>query len=80
MNDYFTPRKFLQAGLLGGTSVAIFGPSHGLAAAAGEQGQGFCVTLCNHWSYIGIGWQLGIESCVLSASDAMEMVDRASHV
>ncbi len=80
MNDYLTRRKFLQAGLLGGTSVAIFGPSHGLAAKAGEQGQGFCVTLCNHWSYIGIGWQLGIESCVLSATDAMEMADRAPHV
>ena len=39
--------------------------------------QGVCVTLCNHWSYTGIGWQLGIESDVLSATDAMELFDRA---
>jgi alpha-mannosidase len=41
---------------------------------------GVCLTICNHWSYIGIGWQLGIESCVLSATDAMEMADRPPHV
>ena len=34
-----------------------------------------CVTINNHWSYIGIGWQLGIESCVLSAEDAMHIAD-----
>ncbi|MBI4584712.1 MAG: hypothetical protein HY717_11920 [Planctomycetes bacterium] len=38
------------------------------------------MTLCNHWSYIGIGWQLGIESNVLSVTDAMEMADRPPHV
>ena len=38
------------------------------------------MTICNHWSYIGIGWQLGIESCVLSVTDAMEMADRPPHV
>ena len=38
--------------------------------------QTVCLTVCNHWSYIGIGWQLGIETCVLSAVDAMEMADR----
>jgi alpha-mannosidase len=37
------------------------------------------VTICNHWSYIGIGWQLGIESCVLSVTDAMELADRPPH-
>ncbi len=37
-----------------------------------------CATICNHWSYIGIGWQLGIESCVLSCLDAMECYDRAN--
>ena len=49
----------------------------GFAASAAE---GVCVTLCSHWSYIGIGWQLGIESCVLSATDAMELADRPPHV
>ena len=37
----------------------------------------FCVTICNHWSYTGIGWQLGIESDVLSLQDAMQLADRA---
>jgi alpha-mannosidase len=45
-------------------------------AAIEEKMGGICLTICNHWSYIGIGWQLGIESCVLSATDAMEMADR----
>jgi alpha-mannosidase len=45
-------------------------------AAAAEEVTGLCLTICNHWSYIGIGWQLGIESCVLSVTDAMEMADR----
>ena len=50
------------------------------AGAARPLGPDFCVTLCNHWSYIGIGWQLGIESCVLAVTDAMEMADREPHV
>jgi alpha-mannosidase len=45
-------------------------------ATAEESTKGICLTICNHWSYIGIGWQLGIESCVLSVTDAMEMADR----
>ena len=57
-----------------------FGPPCGAlpAPAAGEPD--FCVTVCNHWSYTGIGWQLGIESSVLSVTDAMEMADREPHV
>ncbi len=80
MDEHMTRRTFLQAGLVGGTGVAVFGPARGVAVRAAASGEGFCVTLCNHWSYIGIGWQLGIESCVLSATDAMEMADRAPHV
>ncbi len=45
-----------------------------------EASQGLCLTLCNHWSYIGIGWQMGIESCVLSVIDALELADRQPHV
>ena len=44
-----------------------------------EAPAGVCLTICNHWSYIGIGWQLGIESNVLSVTDAMELADRAPH-
>jgi alpha-mannosidase len=74
----FSRRNFLQAGLVGGAGAALLGPSllSGVGFAA-EKSDGFCVALCNHWSYIGIGWQLGIESCVLSVTDAMELFDRA---
>jgi alpha-mannosidase len=47
---------------------------------AGESPTRFCVVLCNHWSYTGIGWQLGLESNVLSVLDAMGVVDRPPHV
>ena len=30
----------------------------------------FALTLANHWSYIGIGWTMGIESCVQSLIDS----------
>jgi hypothetical protein len=46
----------------------------------GQPVEGVCVTLASHWSYIGIGWNLGLESCVLSVTDAMEMTDRPPHV
>jgi alpha-mannosidase len=77
MNPSVTRRRFLRLGLAG-TTAAIFGPSQRLCALAA--GESFCVTLCNHWSYTGIGWQLGIESSVLSVTDAMEMADREPHV
>ena len=51
-----------------------------LLAETTQSADSFCVALCNHWSYTGIGWQLGIESCVLSAIDAMGMADLAPHV
>jgi hypothetical protein len=69
-------RTFVQNVLLAGVGVPFWRPSLGLAAPASPAGLGFCVTLCNHWSYIGIGWQLGVESCVLSVTDAMELADR----
>jgi alpha-mannosidase len=36
----------------------------------------FCLTLANHWSYIGIGWQLGLESCVQSITDSLSISDK----
>jgi len=45
------------------------GPAHAPRRAA-------CFTICNHWSYIGIGWNLGLESCVVSVIDALEIADR----
>ncbi len=32
--------------------------------------------LGDHWSYIGIGWQLGIESCALSVLDGLNIADQ----
>jgi alpha-mannosidase len=76
----FSRRDFLQAGLIGGAGAALLGPSilGGIAVAA-ESSDGVCLTICNHWSYIGIGWQLGVESCVLSVTDGMELADRPPH-
>jgi alpha-mannosidase len=81
MKSKMTRRSFLQAGAAGGASVLAAWPAlaRPLTAAA-QSSPGVCLTICNHWSYIGIGWQLGIESCVLSATDAMEMADRPPHV
>jgi hypothetical protein len=45
-------------------------------AASNAASTGLCVTVANHWSYIGIGWQLGLESCVLSVIDSLELADR----
>src|SRR5512137_742604 len=73
-------RAFLKAGLAQGAVAALAGPALLSAGRAAEPPGGVCITICNHWSYIGIGWQLGIESCVLSATDAMEMADRPPHV
>jgi len=76
-----TRRAFLQTGLAGGAGLAAAWPAFArLSQAPAPGAPGVCLTICNHWSYIGIGWQLGLESCVLSATDAMEMADRPPHV
>ena len=76
MPTVMTRRGFLRTSLAGGAGALLARPSIFRSAAAEEATKGICLTICNHWSYIGIGWQLGIESCVLSATDAMEMADR----
>ena len=80
MNIRLNRRDFVKTGLLCGASAAFHNLSEGLWAQTTQTADSFCVALCNHWSYIGIGWQLGIESCVLSAIDAMGMADLAPHV
>jgi hypothetical protein len=72
-------RAFLKATLAQGVLAIFAGPAVIEVTRAAEPPAGLCVTICNHWSYIGIGWQLGIESCVLSATDAMELADRPPH-
>lgn len=55
-------------------------PSLYSAVGEGNLGKGVCLALGNHWSYIGIGWQLGLESCVLSVIDSIGMADLAPGV
>ena len=76
-------RRFLEASLKAGSGAAVLFPAAGIfakATASPGGSQGICVTLCNHWSYTGIGWQLGIESDVLSVMDGMEIFDRPPHI
>jgi len=80
MKKILTRRDFLRSSAAGGAgALAAFPLLARPLAAAAQSSPGVCLTICNHWSYIGIGWQLGIESCVLSATDAMEMADRPPH-
>jgi hypothetical protein len=80
MNNLISRRELIKAGLVGGAGTLLLGRLGLRQVLAGETESQFCVTLCNHWSYIGIGWQLGIESDVLSVTDAMETADREPHV
>ncbi len=80
MNQHLNRRDFVRVGLLCGAGATLFNLPQGFLAEATQNAESFCVALCNHWSYTGIGWQLGIESCVLSAIDAMGMADLAPHV
>jgi alpha-mannosidase len=80
MNKMISRRNFVKLTSVGGLSAALFPSVGNLLAQAAGRPEGVCITLCNHWSYIGIGWQLGLESCVLSAVDAMGMADLTPHV
>ena len=79
-NGMISRRTFVKMTSAGGLSAALAPSLSNLLAQVAGKPEGICITLCNHWSYIGIGWQLGIESCVLSAVDAMGMADLAPHV
>src|SRR5512136_1719345 len=80
MKKPITRRAFMRTGVAGGAGALVAWPAFPRAKGQAEAAPGVCLTICNHWSYIGIGWQLGIESCVLSATDGMEMADRPPHV
>lgn len=73
-----TRRDFISNGLMGAAAVVLLRRPE-KADAMGESG-GIALVLASHWSYIGIGWQLGIESCVVSVIDAVGMADRAPGV
>jgi hypothetical protein len=76
----FSRRDFLRAGLMGSAGATLAWPGLSGVSVAADGGQGVCMAVCNHWTYVDIGFQLGIESCVLSVSDAMEMADRPPKV
>ncbi|MGZ4887014.1 MAG: glycoside hydrolase family 38 N-terminal domain-containing protein, partial [Candidatus Aminicenantales bacterium] len=80
MKTKLTRRSFLGTCAAGSAGAVLGLPLIGPRKAEAAARNGVCLTVCNHWSYIGIGWQLGIESCVLSVTDAMEMADRPPHV
>ena len=80
MDKRISRRKFVKVSSVGGLGAAMLPRLSPLLAQEAGKPQGICITLCNHWSYIGIGWQLGLESCVLSAVDAMGMADLEPHV
>jgi hypothetical protein len=69
-------RRFLQT-VVGGLAMSALQPAIALAGDAPDRG--FCFMLGNHWSYIGIGWQLGIESCALSILDSLNVADENPH-
>ena len=39
-----------------------------------------CLSLLNHWSYTGIGWNLGLESCAQSITDSLDLADYSPSV
>jgi hypothetical protein len=75
-----TRRQFLGRGFAG-TAVVAFGKAPtSFALPPTIDPPGIALALASHWSYIGIGWQLGIESCVVSIVDAIGMADLAPGV
>ena len=74
-----TRRRFLRAGILGGLGAAVW-PLLARRSVAAEATDRFCIAICNHWSYTGIGWTLGIESDALSVRDSVEIFDRPPHM
>ena len=67
-------RKFLKLGIAGLSAAAVHSLPL-LALPSDAPAEGFCFMMGDHWSYIGIGWQLGIESCALSVLDGLNIAD-----
>ncbi len=80
MKTTLSRRDILKAAFVSGAETVLFASAGVMRALAAEEEDHFCLTLCNHWSYTGIGWQAGLESDVLSVTDAMEIVDLKPHI
>ncbi len=70
-----TRRRFLGNSLMGSAAVVLLGRAASADVVASAGTASVALALASHWSYIGIGWQLGIESCVVSVIDAVGMAD-----
>src|SRR5579875_2717126 len=75
-----TRRRFLGNSLVGSVAVTLLGRFTTAQTSVGANSAEMALALASHWSYIGIGWQLGIESCVVSVIDAIGMADRSPGV
>ncbi len=80
MKETMRRRDFLQRSLLGSAGAIFMFPKLSSGMSEDNLGKGVCLALASHWSYIGIGWQLGLESCVLSVIDTFGMADSAPGV
>ena len=63
-------RKFLKLGLAG-LGAAALRPLSLLGLPADASAEGFCFMMGDHWSYIGIGWQLVDSSTVRTYSHVL---------
>lgn len=68
-------RQFIKLGLAG-IEAFVFGWLPAVAKNAAPPNEDVCFMMGDHWSYVGIGWQLGIESCALSVLDALNIGDQ----
>lgn len=70
--SHLSRRDFLHAGVAGSAGAILVWPGSSRAADAPQD---FCATICDHWSYTGIGWSSGLETCAQSITDCLAMAD-----
>jgi hypothetical protein len=57
MKESISRRRLIAASLAGGVGTALVAPLGALLGKEGVSAGSHCVTLCDHWSYTGIGWR-----------------------
>lgn len=67
----------LSGPLLAATSTTTTSEN---AASGAAKRPDLCVFLGNHWSYTGVGWSYGLESCIQSIADSLDMADYSPSV
>jgi len=66
-------RQFLTRAPLALAATTVFAPTIPSVTPAGSPD--FCMVLADHWSYTGIGWQVGLKTCAQSITDCLAMAD-----